>query len=79
MIVSPTREDDKETRDVIRDILTIALRTYKRTQNEELVPHIESINNYYDFIVDKVDNYDYTEDDKKRVKFDRLLYANKSK
>lgn len=63
MLASPARKEDRATLKDCYDILGIALNSYHRTENKNLLPHIESQNEFCKQLQNKIDTYDYTEDD----------------
>ena len=73
MIVSPSREEDKEIARIVLDILEVSTRSYQRIKDPKLLERVIELNNWYDTIVEKIKHGDYTEDDVRRARVDKLL------
>lgn len=73
MIISLERNDDKTLCADILEITEIAVREYLATKNTELLIHIDWLNEWYDSVQLKVESGDYTADDRRRKRVDKIL------
>lgn len=54
-----TREDDQQTLDDLEEIIAHAKRTYQRTENPELLIHIERLNKTKEWLHSKIETFNY--------------------
>lgn len=72
MIISPSREEDKEVAKNVLEILETTIRLYQKTGDERLVKTIENLNDWYDSLVEKIKHGDYTEEDARRMRSEKF-------
>jgi len=54
-----TREDDQQTLDDLEEIIAHAKRAYQRTENPELLIHIERLNKTKEWLHSKIETFNY--------------------
>lgn len=64
-IASPTRTADLEHYAVMADIIETTHRLYLRDNNPEYLPFLTDFITYLEELKVKIDNYDYSEEDKR--------------
>lgn len=73
MIASPSKNNDLEEIRMLADILEITIRAFKRTGNEKLKEHIEYFHSEIQRLRQKVDTFDYTQEDAIWYKVEKSL------
>lgn len=73
MLISHVREEDKNTLDHYGYFLEVCIRRYQETGSEEWEKWVNHWKNEYDFLKDRIDHHDYSEDDRKRLECDRRI------
>ncbi len=73
MIASPSKQNDLEEIRMLADILELTIRAYKRTDNQELEKHIEYFHSEIQRLREKVDHFDYTQDDERWYRTQKSL------
>lgn len=77
MIVSITREEDKRTAECVLSILEASTRSFQRTHDANLIPHIERLYEWFLTLTEKIKTYDYMEDDKRRLRVDTWIWESR--
>jgi len=75
MIISVTRHADSLTYTDVLEILGSTIRSYERTENEELIPEIQRLNAWAEELKQKIQSKDYTEDDEREMRVNKILKA----
>lgn len=64
MIASQVKQEDKKDFDLLLSHLSTALVWYQKNPSSGLLETIESLNESYELLKAKIENYDYTEEEK---------------
>lgn len=59
MLASREREEDRAALIDLYEIIEIAIRTYQRTENPELLIHIERLNKTKEWLHSKIETFNY--------------------
>lgn len=74
MLASINRCEETKTYEDILEILAIAIRSYERTGNEQLIPHIQSIDSFAERIKTRLATHDFVEEDARTAFVEKTLH-----
>ena len=76
MLISLSKEEDKETLTILLDIVLFLTETYQRNENPKCIPYIKDWDGFYDRLKERIQTFDYSELDAQRQRVDKIIYAN---
>jgi len=77
MLTSINRHEETKLYEDVLEVLGIAIRSYERTGNERLIPHIERLDSLVERMKARIATHDYIEEDTRTRFVENALHDKK--